>query len=191
MKIAIVSGSTRINRQSHKVSLHLLRVLQQYAVHEVILVDLAEYKFPVFEEVLPKHPNPPAGLDTFAEVIKSSDAFLFVSPEYNGSYSASLKNALEYLKENEFSKKVIGVVSVSAGMMGGIRGALQMQQLVLALFGYAMPQMLLVPQVQHKFDENGDLKDDTYQPKVQSFLKDFLWLAEAIDAKQKELVINS
>lgn len=188
MNISIISGSTRINRQSHKVSLHLNLLLKQ-SNHQVQLLDLAEYQFPVFEEVLVKHPNPPKGLQEFATIVKQSDAFIFVSPEYNGSYSASLKNALEYLKENEFTKKVIGIASVSTGMMGGIRGAMQMQQLVLALMGYAMPQMLLVPQVQNKFDEEGIIMDEAYKPKVVGFLNEFLWLAEAVESKRREVLV--
>ena len=188
MKISIISGSTRINRQSHRVSLNLFETLKDQSQHEIQLLDLAEFQFPVFEEVLVKHPNPPKGLVDFAKNITESDAYIFVSPEYNGSYSASLKNALEYLKENEFSKKVVGVASVSAGGMGGIRGAIQMQQLILGIGGYCMPGMYLVPQVQHKFDENGKLLDDAFSPKTQNFLKEFLWFAEAVHEKKSKIV---
>jgi NAD(P)H-dependent FMN reductase len=184
MKIAIISGSTRINRQSHRVSLHLYEMLKNTTAHQAILLDLAEYQFPVFEEVLVRHPNPPKGLEDFAKIIAESDAFIFVSPEYNGSYSASLKNALEYLKENEFSRKVVGVASVSAGDMGGIRGAVQMQQLILGIGGYCMPGMYLVPQVQLKFSENGTLLDETFLLKTQHFIKEFLWFAEAVYEKK-------
>ncbi len=188
MKIAIISGSTRINRQSHRVSLHLYEMLKNITAHQAILLDLAEYQFPVFEEVLVKHPNPPKGLEDFAKIIADSDAYIFVSPEYNGSYSASLKNALEYLKENEFSRKVVGVASVSAGGLGGIRGAVQMQQLVLGIGGYSMPGMYLVPQVQLKFNENGTLLDETFLSKTQHFLKEFLWFAEAVHEKKTIVV---
>jgi NAD(P)H-dependent FMN reductase len=184
MKISIISGSTRINRQSHRVSIHLSEALKSINHHEIHLLDLAEYQFPMFEEVLIKHPNPPKGLAEFAEIIATSDAYIFVSPEYNGSYSASLKNALEYLKENEFFKKVVGVASVSAGGLGGIRGAVQMQQLVLGIGGYCMPGMYLVPQVQIKFDENGKLLDETFAPRTQNFLREFLWFAEAVHEKK-------
>ncbi len=187
MKISIISGSTRINRQSHRVSLNLFETLKNQTHHEIHLLDLAEYQFPVFEEVLKKHPNPPKGLADFAEIIAGSDAYIFVSPEYNGSYSASLKNALEYLKENEFSKKVIGVASVSTGGLGGIRGAIQMQQLVLGIGGYCMPGMYLVPQVQGKFDESGKLLDETFAIKTNNFIKEFLWFAEAVHEKRNKV----
>lgn len=177
-----------MNRLSHRVSLYLHEKLSALNQHEIILLDLAEYQFPVFDEVLTRHPSPPNGLSSFAENIVSSDAFIFVSPEYNGSYASSLKNALEYLKENEFSKKVIGVASVSSGGLGGIRGAVQMQQLILAIGGYPMPNMFLVPQVQLKFEENGKLTDEAFEGKAATFLKDFVWFAEAVYEKKKQVV---
>ena len=42
-----------------------------------------------------------------AEIRRQADGLLFVSPEYNGSYTAALKNAVDYLKEGEFMRKVI------------------------------------------------------------------------------------
>lgn len=113
---------------------------------------------------------------------------LFVSPEYNGSYTAALKNMTDHFSKAEFSKKAIGVVSVSSGAMGGIRGALHMQQLVLALFAYPIPQMMLVPDVQDKFNAEGELTDEAFAKKLDAYLKDYLWFAGAIaDKKAKEL----
>ena len=153
--------------------------------HTAQVLDLASYQFPIMEEVLHRHPNPPEGLADFAQQIRASDAHLFVSPEYNGSYTAALKNAVDYLKESEFSRKVIGVVAVSAGANGGIRAALSMQQLVLGVSGFPLPQMMTVPQVSQKFDENGDLLDPAFEPRIQQYLQQFLWLAEAVADKKK------
>ncbi len=184
MHITILSASTRLNRQSHRVALALERAINQHGEHTAEILDLAEYQFPVFEEVLHRHLSPPAGLAEFAAKIRHSDAHLFVSPEYNGSYTAALKNAVDYLKEGEFSKKVIGTVSVSAGMLGGIRGALAMQQLILAISAFALPQMLTVGNLAQRFDENGHLLDPVFEKNIQHFLQHFYWLAEAVTEKK-------
>ncbi|MDX2136139.1 MAG: NADPH-dependent FMN reductase [Saprospiraceae bacterium] len=190
MRIAIISASTRINRQSHRVALALEQYVQAAGVHTVDLIDLAAYAFPVMEEVLHRHPDAPPGLADFADRVREADAFLFVSPEYNGSYTAALKNAVDYLKESEFSKKVIGVVSVTSGPLGGMRAAMNMQELVLGIAGFALPQMLLVGQVSQRFDETGALLDPAFGPKVDVFLKNFLWLAEAVWDKKQVLVAD-
>jgi NAD(P)H-dependent FMN reductase len=184
MHISILSSSTRIDRLSHRVALSLERLINNGGQHTATVLDLAAYNFPIMEEVLHRHPNPPEGLAEFAAAIQQSDALIFLSPEYNGTYTSALKNAVDYLKESEFSKKAIGVVAVSAGPMGGMRAALSLQQLVLAVSGYALPQMLLVGQVGQKFDETGAILDPTQEAKIQTFLEHFLWLAEAIAEKK-------
>lgn len=188
MHITILSASTRINRQSHRVALALQHTINTQGVHTAEILDLAEYQLPIMEEVLHKLPNPPAGLSEFADKIRQSDAHIFVSPEYNGSYTAALKNAVDYLKESEFSKKVIGIASVTAGSMGGMRAALAMQQLVLGISGYPIPQMLTVGQVAQRFDETGNLLDPLYEKAVLNFLNNFLWLAEAVVEKKMAVV---
>lgn len=185
MHITILSSSTRLNRASHRVALALEDAINAQGTHTAEVLDLAEYRFPLMEEVLHRHPNPPAGLADFAEKIRVSEAHVFVSPEYNGSYTSALKNAVDYLKEGEFARKTIGVVSVTTGALGGIRAALAMQQLVLGISAFPIPQMLTVGSVLQRFDETGRLIDPAFERNMDAFLKNFLWLAEAV-AEKKE-----
>ena len=184
MHITILSSSTRIDRLSHRVALALEKIVNAGGQHSASVLDLAAYHFPMIEEVLHRHPNPPEGLAEFSIQIRQSDAHLFVSPEYNGTYTSALKNAVDYLRENEFSKKTIGVVSVSTGALGGIRAALSMQELVLGVSGFPLPQMLTVPQVAQKFEESGEVLDAAFGQKIQAFLGNFFWLAEAVAEKK-------
>ncbi len=184
MHITIISASTRINRQSHRVALALQQFIEKQGVHSAVVLDLAEYQFPIMEEVLHRSENPPPGLEEFAQKIRQSDAHIFVSPEYNGSYTAALKNAVDYLKESEFSKKVIGITSVTSGSLGGIRAALAMQQLVLGISGFPIPQMLTVGNVAQRFDEAGNLIEPAFERNMNQFLQHFLWLAEAVSDKK-------
>lgn len=184
MHITIVSSSTRIDRLSHRVALSLENAINDGGRHSASVLDLAAYNFPIMEEVLSRHPNPPEGLAEFAKEIRRSDAHLFVSPEYNGGFSSALKNAVDYLKDREFGKKTIGVVAVSTGALGGMRAAITMQQLILGVGGFPLPQMLTVPQVAHKFDETGAVLDPAFEIKIQNFLQHFIWLAEAVSEKK-------
>jgi len=184
MNIVIISASNRQGRQSHRVSLHLFKRMQQLNAHAVKLIDLAALQLPVFEEVLSRHNNPVVALSELQDDISKADAFIFVSPEYNGTYTSVLKNAIEYLDEKTFQKKVIGIVSVTTGMNGGIRAALQMQQLALSIWSTPSPAMLLVSQVHEKFDEHGTLTDSTFDKRIDFFLKEFMWMADALYRKR-------
>jgi NAD(P)H-dependent FMN reductase len=187
MHITILSASTRLNRLSHRVAQALEKQITAQGIHTAEILDLAEYNFPVLEEVLARHPNPPAGLQDFADRVRQSDAHIFVSPEYNGGFTSALKNAVDYLKDKEFGRKAIGIATVSSGMLGGIRAALAMQQLVLGIGAYPIPQMLTVPQVSQRFDEDGALLDPGFEKKFTGFLEQFYWLAEAVAEKKQAL----
>ena len=54
---------------------------------------------------------------------------------------------------------------------------------------FPIPQMLLVGNVKDRFDENGELLDAGFEPKMQGFLKSFLWLAEAVVEKKAAVLV--
>jgi NAD(P)H-dependent FMN reductase len=184
MQISIISASVRRGRLSHRVALGLQKILREQGEHAADILDLAAYDFPIMEETMKKMEALPDGLADFSEKIKHSDALIFVSPEYNGTYTAALKNALDALANQEFRRKVVAVSSVTTGPLGGMRAALAMQQLALAVGGVAIPDMLLVATVDKRFDESGALIDPAFEVKISGFLKSFLWTAEAVHAQR-------
>jgi NAD(P)H-dependent FMN reductase len=111
-----------------------------------------------------------------------ADAFILVTPEYNGSYSPAMKNMLDHFPKQHH--KTFGLVTASPGAMGGMRAAMQLQQLVFALFGIGSPYMLVVPGVDKKFDVEGNLLDESFQKSVDLFVKEFLWLSEKVVKKK-------
>ena len=84
-----------------------------------------------------------------------ANAFILVTPEFNGSYTSAMKNVLDHYPKQ--SRKAFGIVTASPGMMGGMRATQQMQLLINALFGIASPHMLVVGGVDKKFDAEGNL----------------------------------
>jgi NAD(P)H-dependent FMN reductase len=186
MKIAVISSSIRPERQTHKVAVEIVqRIKDQYGL-EALLIDLQLLKIPPMELVYSEHENPPAGIVEFRSKLNDAQAIIFVSPEYNGSYSPQLKNAIDYLPKSTYQKKAIGVASVSDGALGGIRAALQLQQLVLALFAYPMPYMLTVPHVTDLFDHKDKLNDENFAKRIDNFLKEYIWFAEALAEKKSK-----
>ncbi len=182
MKIEIISAGTRIGRKSHNVTMYLKKLLDagNYASD---IIDLQALELGSFEEVLRRHTNPSENIKMVSERLMKADAQIWISPEYNGSYTAALKNMVDQLGKEEFTRKAIGIVSVSGGALAGMRCALAMQHLALALFSYPSPYMLTVPEVNKRVDDNGNLLDDAFETKCQNFLKEFCWLAEALSAK--------
>ena len=81
------------------------------------------------------------------------------------------------------SRKAFGLVTGSPGGLGGARASQQLLLLVPALFGIAAPNMLLVPFLDQKVSSEGDLIDPAFQKSVDTFTNEFIWLAEALQAK--------
>jgi len=183
MNIVVISGSPRPQRTSHQVALEIVNRLSNKENINIKLLDVREANFPNLDYVYKKNPSASETMKNFSEAIAESDGIIIVSPEYNGSFSGALKNAIDYFY-GEFSKKVIGVVSVSTGKMGGIRAVMDLQKLILALGAFPLPKYLTTPEVQNLFN-NGVITDERYAKQMDDFIKEFLWLTEAVK-NQKE-----
>jgi NAD(P)H-dependent FMN reductase len=185
MRIALILGSIRTGRQSHKVAYYLQKELQQRNI-EVDLIDLLEHHLPLMEERLNRLANPPAAAVEVAARLKAADGVILITPEYHGSYSGVLKNALDYFLP-EFSRKPIGVVTTSGGKLGGINASIQLQQLILSMGCFPLPVKLLVPEVQLAVDEQFNAVHETLVKSTTKFLDEYTWFAQAITNAKKQV----
>jgi NAD(P)H-dependent FMN reductase len=178
MKYAIILGSIRIGRQSHRIAYYLEKKIKQKGI-DVIMIDLAEHPLPMMEDENGKLHNPTGDISIIGAQLKEADAMILVSPEYHGSFTGVLKNALDFYWA-EFKKKPIGVVTTGSGKMGGINASTQMQHVVLSLGAYPLPTKLLIPEIQHAFDDNFEpIREDVVR-NSDRFLNEFSWFANAI-----------
>jgi len=173
MKISIALGSTRIGRNSPRVARALRQELNKKGI-DVQLIDLKDWPIHQFDERVNQLPDAQGVLSDMAKAIKTSDSLILVTPEYNGSYSGSLKNFVDCFSKEEFAGKPIGVATVSTGKMGGIRAAYHLQQVVLGIGGYPISQMLLTAEVLKNTDEEGTIQTEHYQAQMDRFLNAFL-----------------
>lgn len=182
MNIEIISGSPRQESVTFRIALFLQRYLQQKTLHNVSIIDVREWNFPALqEEVYASVASTPPHYKPLAKRMFDSNAFIIVTPEYNGSYTPSMKNLFDHFPKQ--THKTFGIVTASTGSLGGIRASQQLQLLICALFGIPSPFMLITPQVDKKFDNNGNLIDELFLNVIQTFIAEFLWLAERLEVK--------
>lgn len=185
MNISIISGSAREGRMSHRVAIALAKAFEGKGL-EVSVIDVKGLGIGIMDDVLAKQANPSFNLIETKRQLDAADAMIFVSPEYNGSYSPALKNLIDHFPKSTYERKPIGVAAVSSGAMGGIRAALQLQQLVLALFGYPTFRMLTVPNVSENLNEVGEVLTPAFQKTLDGFVAEFEWFSSAlVTAKNK------
>jgi chromate reductase, NAD(P)H dehydrogenase (quinone) len=185
MKIEIISGSPRAKTVTHRLALYLQRLLQERTEHEVGIIDLRENNLPLLESVFTSVEHTPEAYKPLAKRMFAAQAFILVTPEYNGSYTSALKNLLDHFPKQ--SRKVFGIATASQGALGGMRAAISLQQLIYALFGIGSPYMLITPGVDKKFDEEGNLQDAHFQKNVDVFVNEFIWLAEKVVGENVEV----
>lgn len=120
LKIAIILGSTRPGRNTEAVAKWVQTLAGTRTDAHYELVDLADYHLPPLDEAIPpsmgQYQQPHT--KTWAAKVAEFDGFVFVTPEYNHSYPAALKNALDAVYA-EWNNKAAGFVSL--GSAGGTR----------------------------------------------------------------------
>lgn len=144
-QLKIIIGSTRPTRKGPIVADWFLKIAQQHPNFDVELLDLKEINLPFMDE--PEHPRlqkyTKAHTKKWSKTIDGADAFVMVTPEYNFSYPATLKNALDYLSV-EWSEKPMGFVSYG-GVSGGTRAVQELKGPVTALGMMPIPQAVNIP----------------------------------------------
>lgn len=179
-KIAILSASVREKRNSHRAALYLKKLIENNQLAEVIMLDLKEYDFPVFEERLKYLAKPSAKVMEFVEKLNQSSGVIIVTPEYNGGYPASLKNVVDLLYD-EWVRKPVAITTCSAGSFGGTQVLLELQFTLWKIGALTVPAMLPVPQVQNTFNETGEAIDPVATDRrAKRFVDELLYYMELL-----------
>lgn len=120
IRVGIILGSTRPNRNGEAVAKWVDQLAQQRTDAEFELVDIKDFNLPLLDEPIPPSMGQYSKEHTkaWAAKIDSFDAFVFVTPEYNHGTSGALKNAIDFLFK-EWNNKAAGFVGY--GSAGGVR----------------------------------------------------------------------
>jgi chromate reductase, NAD(P)H dehydrogenase (quinone) len=174
-KVIGLSGSLRKESYSTK----LLKAFKQHVPsgYELEIVDISQ--LPLFNQDL-EEPEL-AVVTKFKSQIKNADAVLLVTPEYNRSFSAAMKNALDWGSrpivasgERPWDGKPVAVAGSSPYTFGGFGAVAQLRQVLVYvnLIPMQQPEFYL-SLVTEKFDDNGNLIDETTQEKIEQFWQAF------------------
>ena len=176
-KIAVIVGSVRQNRQGIKVARWMEEKLKE-RVHIVYFIDPLGLDLPLLDKMYKEILNPSPKLIELKNQIVEADGYMPVTPEYNHSTSAAMKNTLDYFLE-EYYFKPSAIVSYSVGGFGGVN-AVQSLRLIFAELGApSISSSFSISKVQEVFDDNGDLRDQGYGKRVIRFIEEFEWYIEA------------
>jgi NAD(P)H-dependent FMN reductase len=188
-KILAFSGSLRqgsFNQRMVKVAAEGARS----AGAEVTVISLRDFPLPFMDEDLEKESGLPENARKLKDLFKSHDGVLLASPEYNGSVSGVLKNAIDWvsrpLEDSEpleaFGNKVWCIMSASPGGLGGIRGLIHLRALLGGIRVHVIPQQHAMGGAGNLFDASGNLTDAKQRDTVEGLGKTLVGVCQKLNA---------
>ena len=169
IKTAAFCGSLRkasFNRMLLKESIKL--VPQGMTIEEIEIGGLALYNADLHQAGFP------ASAQQAIDRVAAADALLFVTPEYNYSMPAPLKNAIDWISRapnQPFAGKPAAMMGASMGLMGSVRAQLHLRHsmVFLNMFPVNRPEVI-IGQAQNKFDAAGNLTDEAAKGLIRDLL---------------------
>ncbi len=186
-KLLIFAGSTRAASFNRKLATIAAQMATD-AGAQVTHLELADFSIPLYNADLEAQ-GTPADVMRLKQTMFDHPAWIVVSPEYNGSYTALLKNTIDWasspVKTNpqwsegskSFRGKVVGMLSASPGAFGGVRAQQHLAPLLLNLQCWVAPEAFALGRAGDAFDASGALVQEAARKSVQAVVDQVLWAA--------------
>ena len=181
VKILAFNGSLRADSWNYKLVCNAGRAAEK-AGAKVSYLHLKDLPMPVLSEDLESAQGMPVNAGKFKQMLIAHDGFLIASPEYNGSISAALKNALDWAsrKENDepsllaFKGKTASLLSASPGQLGGVRGLVHLRAILGNLGVFVLPQQYSMSQAFKQFDSDNNISGAKDRDKIDTCVNQLL-----------------
>jgi len=185
-KVAVLVGSLRKQSFNRKMA-HVLQALAPKSL-ELEIVEIGQ--LPLFNQDDDDEGRPPAPWTEFRKRIRSYDAVLFVTPEYNRSVPGVLKNAIDVgsrpYGQSAWEGKPGAVISVSPGAVGGFGANHHLRQSLVFLDVPCMQQPeAYIGGAAKLFDDQGGLQNETTRAFLKKFIEAYgLWVDQILTHQQ-------
>lgn len=190
MKLLVFAGSTRqqsFNRRLARVAADLAR----NAGADTTLLELSDFDIPMYNADLEAR-GTPADVVRLKQLLWEHPAWVICSPEYNGSYTALLKNTIDWASSpvkgdpvwqdgtRAFRGKVVGMLSASPGALGGLRSQSHLGPLLTNLECWLAPKAFALGAAGSAFDDSGALLQPAHRDRVRAVVDQVLWGASRL-----------
>jgi len=190
MKILVFAGSTRQQSFNRRLA-RTAASMASAAGAQATLLELGDLDIPLYNADLEARGTPPDVL-RLKRLLHAHPAWIICSPEYNGSYTALLKNTIDWASSPvasdatwsdgtlPFRGKVVGMLSASNGRLGGLRAQSHLAPLLLNLECWLAPRAYALSGAASAFDEHGALLQDEHRQGVRAVVEQVLWAAKRL-----------
>ncbi|NGN68914.1 NAD(P)H-dependent oxidoreductase [Streptomyces sp. A7024] len=189
LKLAVIIGSVREGRFAPVVAEWFGKQLADRGDFDVDWIDLAEQRIPLELPPTPPAIDPdlprPAYMDELTRRMARADAYVILTPEYNRSFPASLKSAIDWYC-TEWQAKAVGFVGYSGGT-GGVLAIEQLRQVFGEVRAHSVREYVSFPRYYVHLEEDGSWNPPEYNAADASrMLDELLWWGKALrDARSR------
>src|SRR6202167_3697823 len=186
-KLKLIVGSTRPTRSADLVAPWVVARASAHEGFDLEVIDLRDWPLPFFAEHVgtigdfsdPTYSEPI--VKAWNNKINEADAYIIVTPEYNHSLPAVLKNAIDSVFVTfGFRNKPSVCVAYSGGQTGGSRAPEHLAQIALEAEMVPLRNNVLLPFIGEAFDEAGEPKKPITNLALSILLDDLSWWGEAL-----------
>ena len=131
---------------------------------QTLLIDLRDYNLPFAG--LAHDPEVFRDVARLSDHLRATQTILWGTPEYHGSYSGVLKNALDLMGFDEFEGKMIGLIGVAGGSTGAINALNHLRSVGRQLHAWVLPQQVSIARAWDAFASDGELKDKELEARL-------------------------
>jgi|SRR6185312_3689788 len=167
-KILVLPGSTRGG--SYNVKLAALAAKELTLIDaNVTRISLADYPLPIYEADLDARGGQPPNAVKLKQMIMAHQGVFIASPEYSGSVTPMLKNAIDWVSRVRergdpsyaaFKDRVFAIASASPEPAGGLRSLMALRQILeLGCGALVIPEQVAIPQADQAFDAMDNVTD--------------------------------
>jgi NAD(P)H-dependent FMN reductase len=180
----IIIGSTRPDRAADSVASWVVDRARKHPTLTVEVLDLRDWPLPFFAETRetvgdfanPTYHDPI--VKRWNTKISEGDAYLFITPEYNHSMPAALKNAIDSVFASyAFRNKPAAFVGYSAGLAAGVRAVEHLAQVAIEAELVPLRNSVLLARVSGAFEQSGGPHDPMADVNLGILLDDLAWWA--------------
>jgi len=155
--VVAICGSLRLNSYTALMLKIALRGAAEVGA-ETKLIQLKEYQLAFCDGNKDERHYPP-DVARLRQEIQQAQGIILGTPEYHGSYSGVLKNALDLTGFKEFEGKMLGLVGVSGGGMGALNALNGLRTVGRALHAWVIPEQVGLSTAWKQFDQTGQIQD--------------------------------
>ena len=165
-KVLAFAGTTRTEAFNKKL-IRVAAAAAREAGAEVTLIDLRDFPMPLYDGDLEEKVGIPPMAVKFKELMFTHRGLMISTGEYNSSVTGVLKNAIDWASRSApgeaelacYKDKVVGLLSASPGMLGGMRAMMAVRSILGNIGALVIPEQLALGRAHEAFETDGSLKD--------------------------------